>query len=390
MRTVLRELVVAANEPVNGWPLTRMLLVGDPGSGKGVLAQAFHHLLAECQSPTRAGLETVNCATLVTQGDGAPAALVGAEGYNATTAHAGLFERVTWYEATTGGKPHRLSQPATLANQSGIRWDLAGVAFLDEFSTLHAHSQAAVLSAVAEGVVRRAEKQTPVPIGCHVLFATSSPLEQRIDEGTAEGRLRELLQKIGRIHVPPLLSRRETVFPLTRVLAAWRMHEQSKERSPWTAAHADRIAIREGFRERLLNAIEGGQVRSVSDIKALTQVHEGEGTLTDLNLRALDQRPYAARAPKSSPPSLDESTMSTGTMLRGLDLHKHFPDPDRLSPSTREAVQLLHQKQLGGKERIWRSKSISSEIHATLVLISALLWDCPEKVDTWVNDSGGL
>src|SRR5262249_34519987 len=148
-----------AYSPVGGWPLSRTLIVGDFGCGKGMLARTFRQLLCDRADSLGnrercARLETMNCASLVSDGEGGRIALFGAREYQAMDDKTGLFERATWYGTATTRVEELPSTGRRERDQ--IQFKRAGVAFLDEFTTLRPDLQAAILNALEEGEVRRA------------------------------------------------------------------------------------------------------------------------------------------------------------------------------------------------------------------------------------------
>ncbi len=164
-----------------------VLMTGESGVGKGVIAQAIHG-----SSQRRSGpFVALNCAAL-------PETLLESE----------LFGHVRG--AFTGATRDRVG-----------RFELAagGTIFLDEIGDLPLHLQAKLLRVIQERVFERVGDSRPVPADVRVLAATHRDLPRAV----AEGRFRQDLfyrLRVFPIHIPPLRERREDIEPLARYLLA--------------------------------------------------------------------------------------------------------------------------------------------------------------------------
>ena len=165
----IRELV-ARVAPTNA----RVLITGENGSGKELVARAIH----EGSPRSREPFVEVNCAAI-------PAELVESE----------LFGHV------------RGSFTGANADQAG-KFEVAdqGTLFLDEIGDLALNAQAKILRALQEGVIVRVGGSKPITIDVRVIAATNRDLADEI----AAGRFREDLfhrLNVMPIPVPPLRHR---------------------------------------------------------------------------------------------------------------------------------------------------------------------------------------
>ena len=155
-----------------------VLLLGETGSGKEVLAQAIHDASVRKDRP----MIKVNCAAL-------PASLIESE----------LFGREKG--AFTGA----------LARQPG-RFEIAdgSTIFLDEVGELPLELQPKLLRVLQEGEFERLGGSKTIKVDARVIAATNRPLEQAVREGRFRQDLFYRLD-VFPIEVPPLRDRREDI-----------------------------------------------------------------------------------------------------------------------------------------------------------------------------------
>jgi transcriptional regulator with GAF, ATPase, and Fis domain len=159
-----------------------VLLLGETGSGKEVLAQAIHDASGRKDRP----MIKVNCAAL-------PATLIESE----------LFGREKG--AFTGA----------LARQAG-RFEIAdgSTIFLDEVGELPLESQPKLLRVLQEGEFERLGGTRTIKVDVRVIAATNQQLTQTVSEGRFRADLFYRLN-VFPIEVPPLRKRREDIPLLT-------------------------------------------------------------------------------------------------------------------------------------------------------------------------------
>lgn len=154
---------------------TSILINGETGTGKNLLAKAIHNLSGRASGP----MITVNCAAL-------PDTLLESElfGYKA-----GAF---------TGAVRDR---PGRLAAAEG------GTLFLDEIGDIPLGVQVKLLRVLQERVYERLGEQKPTPCDIRIITATHRDLSAMVSEGTFR---RDLYYRINvlNVDIPPLRERK--------------------------------------------------------------------------------------------------------------------------------------------------------------------------------------
>ncbi len=213
---------------------SKVLIVGENGTGKELIARAIHHNSSLASEPFVA----VNCAAI-------PENLIESELFGhqkgaftgAYTSHRGKFEQ---------------------ANR--------GTLFLDEIGNTSLMMQAKILRVLENSVIERVGGEQPVPIDVQVISATNKNLEQEITEGNFRQDLYYRLNVIT-IEVPPLRQRREDI-PLLVEFFLKKLSNEKRIEPRKISRGATKVFIEHdwpGNVRELQNAIERLVVLSDSD-----------------------------------------------------------------------------------------------------------------------------
>jgi transcriptional regulator with GAF, ATPase, and Fis domain len=185
IQTVRRLIARAANAPFT------VLIEGESGSGKEIVARAIHRTGARRERPFR----VLNCAALADE-------LLDAElfGHSKGAFTGAVSERMGLFESADGGS-----------------------VFLDEIGELSLRAQAKLLRVLQEGEVRRIGENVPRSFDARLITATNRMLPAEADAGRFRQDLLYRLDVI-RIPVPPLRERIEDI-PLL-AMRFWREASQ--------------------------------------------------------------------------------------------------------------------------------------------------------------------
>jgi len=213
----------------------RVLITGENGTGKELVARAIHRLSARAEKP----FVEVNCAAI-------PSELI----------ESALFGHI------------KGSFTGAVADRAG-KFEQAdgGTLFLDEVGDMSLDAQAKALRALEEGVITRVGGSKAITVDVRVIAATNKDLARAIESGQFREDLFYRLNVVP-IHVPPLRERREDV--------------------PMLVQHfAEIMAKREGGPARTFDA---GAVQRLVDLPWPGNVRELRNTVERLTILASADR----------------------------------------------------------------------------------------------------
>jgi DNA-binding NtrC family response regulator len=165
-------------------PNTPVLILGETGTGKELIARAIH-----LRSPNFKGpLITVNCAAI-------PRDLIESELFG--------YEKGAFSGAKGSGKIGLIEK------------SINGTLFLDEVGDLSLEAQAKLLRFLEEGEFYRIGGTTKLNIQTRVVSATNKDLDSLMEEGLFR---KDLYFRLGvvKVHVPSLNKRQDCIIPLSK------------------------------------------------------------------------------------------------------------------------------------------------------------------------------
>ncbi|MBE0604516.1 MAG: sigma-54-dependent Fis family transcriptional regulator [Deltaproteobacteria bacterium] len=279
-------------ESVAKSPDTPILVVGETGTGKELVAGAIHFRSPNFRGP----LVGVNCAAI-------PKELIESELFG--------YEKGAFTGASPGGKKGLVEQAA------------GGTLFLDEVGDLSMEAQAKLLRFLEEGEFYRVGGTRKLKLRVRVVSATNKDL----GELTSRGLFREDLYyrlAVVKIVVPSLNERREDILPIA---AHFLVEFSGKFAKPFTS-------ISTGAGEFLKSYRWKGNVRELKNIieRAVLVGKGPELTLDDLGFLSREApAPAAAATSGSFPiPSLTEEGIDFPSLMDSFERH-FFREALRLS-----------------------------------------------------------
>jgi two-component system response regulator AtoC len=185
---------------------TTILILGESGTGKGVLARAIHYNSPRAAMP----LVELNCAAL-------PDTLLESELFG--------FEPGAFTDAR-----RRKEGLVERANN--------GTLFLDEIGNMSANVQAKLLRVLEEGTFMRLGGTKPIKVDTRVIAATNANLKQAVTSGSFREDLFYRLNVVP-VYIPPLRERREDIMPLAIDMVQKFNRDLKKQFTGFTPAAAE-------------------------------------------------------------------------------------------------------------------------------------------------------
>ncbi len=292
-----------------------VLLLGETGTGKELLAHAIHGASARAAGP----LVSVNIAAI-------PDTLLEAEFFGVAPG------------AYTGADRKGRSGKFVLAD--------GGTLFLDEIGDMPLHLQAKLLRALQEGEVEPLGSNQLLPVDVRIIAATSRDLPALIRNGSFREDLYYRLNVLP-VRVPPLRERQEDIAALVEVLA-----EELTLRSGWPPMEFSAEAL------SLLQAQPWrGNVRELRNIVEQLMLRAESGVIHPALVQAVLQE---AGLPAVAPPMLPNLQLPE---LAPATAHAE-PDEDKplalqVARLEQNALQRALQRAGGNKQAAARMLGIS-------------------------------
>ena len=284
-------------------PLSKpVLVVGERGTGKELIASRLHYLSGRWESR----VIKVNCAALTESI--LESELFGHEAgafTGATRTHTGHFERAE-----------------------------GGTLILDELATISMRMQEKILRVIEYGEIQRVGGSDTINVDVRIVGSTNADLKAR----ASEGRFREdLLDRLAFavITIPPLRERVEDILPLAYAFAINMAAELKRPLFPGFGPRASSALIKypwPGNVRELKNAVERSVYRST----------EPDAVITDIAFDPCDS-PYRHGAASDRPPRRRAPLLPTDLGARLADMEEEFlrAAMDRSRYNQRMAADLL-------------------------------------------------
>ncbi|QIZ76243.1 sigma 54-interacting transcriptional regulator [Ferrimonas lipolytica] len=286
MDKVLQQVLMVADSDCT------VLICGETGTGKEVVAQAIHRLSGRSAKP----MVTMNCSAIP----------------------AGLFESDLFGHekgAFTGALNQRIGR-FEHANQ--------GTLFLDEIGDMPLELQPKLLRVLQESEIERVGRHQPIPVDVRLVAATNFDLRQQVEKKTFRSDLFYRLNVVP-IQLPPLRERREDIPLLAKHFTRLYAKKMNRNITSIPAEILRLLALLDwpGNVRELSNVIERAVVLTrgnvlnlpVAELQALAELESGH--MLELEPLAAEPQPQPqsqptpASQPSGSQPQTTEATNRT-------------------------------------------------------------------------------
>jgi two-component system, NtrC family, response regulator AtoC len=189
---------------------TPVLILGETGTGKGVLARVIHYNFSELPGPFVA----VNCSAITHD-------LFESEVFG--------YERGAFTGAKSEGKIGRFDEAA------------GGTLFLDEIGSMSLASQSKLLGVLDDRAFHRVGGNKTQRVSARIIAATNTDLEKAVEDGRFRRDLFFRLNVVS-IHIPALRERPDDIMPLTDHFIA-RFNKKCSKKFSRVSQEASRILL---------------------------------------------------------------------------------------------------------------------------------------------------
>jgi DNA-binding NtrC family response regulator len=272
-------------ETVAKSPDTPILLIGETGTGKELIASSVHYRSPNFKGP----LATVNCAAI-------PKDLIESELFG--------YEKGAFSGARASGKKGLIEEAAN------------GTLFLDEVGDLSLEAQAKLLRFLEEGEFYRVGGTKKLKVNTRVVSATNKNVEEMIEHNQFR---KDLYFRLGvvRVEIPSLNERSEDILPMAKFF----LYEFSKK------FNKDINEITPEVKQALMSHNWTGNVRELKNMIERGVLITKEDALTVQDLGFVSQTPLESAKPAKQDslfPPIPESGVDLTEIEKALE--KHYID----------------------------------------------------------------
>ncbi|MCU6762994.1 (S)-limonene 6-monooxygenase [uncultured Roseburia sp.] len=283
---------------------SNLLILGESGTGKDILAQAVHNESRRCNGP----FLPINCAAL-------PKNLIESELFG--------YEGGTFTGAQKGGAPGKFE----LAE--------GGTIFLDEIGDMPLELQATLLRVLQNKEIIRVGGKQPKPINVRIIAATNTNLEEAVLNKEFRSDLYYRLNVLS-IVIPPLRYRKEDISPLIDYFT--RSHTSGEFHMNFFSSRDRRLLTEHSW---------PGNVRELENIVERVIISSSDGSISSSEILKLflNLEPSGQASNPAGKPAPSKSAVKAPEPVK----RDHPPQdsiPDKLSPARERAliVQILTEE----------------------------------------------